>query len=136
MTRKSLGVLATISLALLLGTGSVFAQGLRKITADIPYAFSFGGKELPAGSYKFYLAADRKTVTVADAKNDKTLATALVVTSIAPSSATFQANVVLDVADQGYILSEVWIPGRDGVLISGYRTDIEHKHRTIKAKEP
>ncbi len=134
MTRKGLRFLAVISVGLLLSTASVYAQNVHSIVADIPYTFSFGGASLPAGSYRFNLSDDHKAVTVIDAKTGKSMANALVVTEIAEASTATDPHVTLDVSGENYSLSEVHFPGHGGVLISGYRTDIPHEHRVVKAK--
>jgi hypothetical protein len=41
-------------------------------------------------------------------------------------------KLVFDIAGGKYILSEVWMPGHDGYLITGYINDPAHRHFVAK----
>jgi hypothetical protein len=130
MTEK---ILATVCWALLIGAAPGYAQGVHKLTAEIPYPFSVSGQQLPAGQYNFQLAEDHRTVTVRSA-DGKTGVQGMIVTVISASSGSSERpRVVFDNSGGRHILAEIWMPGHDGFLISGFINDSEHQHGTIKA---
>ncbi len=131
MKRNYVAVLLTLG-AFLLGSALLYGQEVHKISVDIPNAFTASGTQLPAGRYEVTLnGVMHQTVTFrsADGKNS---ATAMISTAIAgdPDKPT-EGKLIFDVVGGKYILSEVWMPGHDGYLITGY-TNAAHKHSTAK----
>lgn len=86
-------------------------QGMR---LEVPYAFTFASKKLPAGTYTFTMAGSR--LTVASATTGP--ASASIISAInGPPELFREGSLVFDRADGSLILSEVWIPGVDGMLL-------------------
>jgi len=133
MRRNELRVIL-ILFALLIGTALVYGQEVHKLVADIPHAFTVSGTQLPAGRYEFDLSGATHRNVVVRSEDGKNNASGLIVTSIAAEPGRpADPRLVFDNFGGQYILAEVWLPGHDGFLISGFKNDSEHKHEAVKA---
>jgi hypothetical protein len=101
-----------------------------KLTVDFP--FMVEGKALPAGSYDFVRDETATAFRVTDGgKNSFYIP---VITRIAGprNEIPRDAYVVFDVVGGKTFLSEIWIPGDDGYLMS--TTKEKHEHKTVTVK--
>jgi hypothetical protein len=130
----ALGALVLGGAALLITASTARAavdEGVVK--ANIPFAFQVAGKTLPAGTYEIQIDRQELSVSVrSDPKGPSAMEN--IITSIAdpgPGLAA-EARVVFDLVGDNHILSEVWCPGADGVLV--FAAKGPHKHHTLHIK--
>jgi cytochrome c553 len=81
---------------------------------EIPYKFVVGAKVLPEGRYTFSVSNNR--VDVQSSNSGTAMGT--IITQISGRGDFLQGgSLVFDTTGGGHILSEVWMPGRDGQLL-------------------
>ncbi len=119
--------LALLSLCFVLA-GLAYGQTILK--ANIPFAFTAGGKVLPAGQYDVLTQPSGAPMRVRSA-DGKTAVLVTIVTRLAGAMHTTpkDSHLIFDKVGENYFLSEVWIPGVDGYLLSS--TAQQHEHRVI-----
>jgi hypothetical protein len=123
MRTKSMLLTAFLALA-------TIAYGQTTLSVNIPFAFTAGGKLLPAGQYEITTSAEDPIVRVFSTAK-KTEAFAKVLTRLAAAMHTTpqDAHLIFDKIGENYTLSEVWLPDTDGYLLSA--TNQKHEHRVI-----
>jgi cytochrome c5 len=92
-----------------------FGQPEPAMRLQVPYGFSVGSKAMPAGTYIFRMEDSMLKV-------QSETATAIALTRIiarlnGPEELIRDGSLVFDKSDAGLILSEVWIPGKDGLYL-------------------
>lgn len=126
-------VTVTASVLLLLISSLASAQIPTGVKANIEFSFYIpAGKLLPAGTYE-YKVTEGTTETTLYISNMKTGERFMVpiVTTISKKPAS-DAEIVFDKTGNSYYLSEVFIPGMDGLLVKG--APGRHTHEVVKAK--
>jgi hypothetical protein len=127
----------TLALGLvgLLALGSVYAvQGTPgALKAKIDFAFTAGGKVLPAGEYEF--RADESAPVFRIQGAGKTGDVVSIITRLTRElrQEPQTASLVFDVVGGKDILSEIWIPGVDGFLVQ--MTKGAHTHKVVKIEK-
>jgi mono/diheme cytochrome c family protein len=112
--RMTKATLATLVLSTFTAVNPASAQSGPGLRIDIPYTFTFSAKPLPAGIYTFTLAGSR--LNVASASIGQT--TQSIISEISGPAELFrEGSLVFDKTEAGLILSEVWIPGMEGLLM-------------------
>lgn len=81
----------------------------------IPYGFSVGPKAMPEGTYIFKLK--ERTLTVQSADGSATAMANVIAPLNGPGELIRDGSLVFDKSDAGLILSEVWMPGINGVYV-------------------
>jgi hypothetical protein len=110
---------------------NVFAAPELDMKANIPFSFEVGGRTLPPGMYEFSFDALADTVLVSGGVSG-TSAMALVMTRLAaiPHPADEDhPHIVFDMVGDKYILSELWHPYDEGILV--HATKGKHEHQII-----
>jgi hypothetical protein len=123
-----------LALTLLLGIsqGGAFAQSRVSGRAVIPFEFVAAGKTLPPGTYTFALSGDFSALTVQPANGQALRAS--VITRLGGPSEFRDLSFVFDTGDGGHVLSEVWLPGSEGVLV--HATPKGHSHEMVVGAAP
>lgn len=125
-------IMLALAIAGLMALGTVYAgqASAESIKANIEFAFSAGGKMLPAGEYVFQ-KDDAASVFRIQGKG-KTGDIVNIITSLTRDlhAEPQAASLVFDVVGNKYILSEIWIPGYDGYLVQA--TKGHHTHKVVK----
>jgi len=116
---KTWGVSARRLMAFILVTffavGVAFGQTRQSMRFEIPYEFTVGSKVLPAGTYTF--TVDKSQLRGESATGGGHF-TALIMTRLSgPAQFLRDGSLVFDKTDGGRVLSEVWMPGTDGLLL-------------------
>jgi hypothetical protein len=96
-----------------------FGQTGQAVRAEIPFEFTVNSKELPAGTYTFSVDEKFGRLTVQSATSEVLHAQILTRLS-GPAEFLRNGALVFDKTGGGHILSEVWIPGTDGILLRSY----------------
>jgi cytochrome c553 len=104
--------------------GPAFGQ-VQSMRSEIPYQFTFGSKVLPAGTYTFKV--NGMGLTALSANNGQF--TENIITWISgPAQFLRDGSLVFDKTDAGPVLSEVWMPGANGLLLhsvpKGHNRDV------------
>jgi len=131
MTMRKRLLAYTGLLVLTLGAVAGYAQRAR-VSVQIPFSFTAGGSELPAGSYR--IGTDPNNPSVLRIRNEAGDKSALctIITRLSASEST-KAQVVFDKIGEKRILSEVYLPGIDGYQLAG--TKGEHTHEKVSGEE-
>jgi mono/diheme cytochrome c family protein len=82
---------------------------------EIPYGFSVGSMAMPAGAYTFKL---EESILKVQSGTTTALALANIIARLnGPAELVRDGCLVFDKSDAGLVLSEVWIPGKEGVFV-------------------
>jgi cytochrome c553 len=81
---------------------------------DIPYRFNLGSKELPPGTYTF--SVDNFGLTLQSATGAR-FGSNIITWISGPSELLRDGSLVFDKTNGSHILSEVWMPGANGLLL-------------------
>ena len=116
---RTRGVVARRLMAFILVTffavGVAFGQVVKQgVWFEIPYEFTVGSKVLPAGTYTF--RADKSWLRVQPATSGA-FSVHIITRLSGPAELLRDGSLVFDKTDGGRILSEVWMPGADGLLV-------------------
>jgi mono/diheme cytochrome c family protein len=103
----TLGMLFCVSLA--------FGEAGHGLAFDIPYEFTFGSKVLPAGAYTFY--EDGSMLAVKPPSGGGMFRQMIISRLGGPVEFLQDGALVFDKANGKHVLSEVWMPWTDGLLI-------------------
>lgn len=122
--------LAVVALALM-AVMPAFAADV--VIANVPFAFKAGAKSLPAGEYEFVLHPNDEIVAVSSTTNPKGPSSMVGVLTMLASPTSGDARVVFDKVGGQYILSEVWQPEGEGILVQA--TKGRHEHHVLKARK-
>jgi len=94
-------------------TVSIQAQGVR---VGIPYPFTVGTTTLPAGTYLINFSATTSMVAVQSPAGHQI--TQLIISRLSgPSEFLQEGSLVFEKTENSRILSEIWMPGTDGLLL-------------------
>ena len=116
------GRLMAFILVTFFAVGPAFGQQ-STMRLEIPYEFTFGSKVLPAGTYTF--SVDNSSLRVQSASSRATFTALVLVRLGGPAEFLRDGSLVFDKTDGGRILSEVWMPGTEGILL--HRTPKNHR---------
>jgi mono/diheme cytochrome c family protein len=105
--------LATLVFAALSAVHPAVAQSQPGMRINVPYAFTFTTKEMPAGTYIFTL---NKTKLFMESVSGARIGSNVVTTMNGPAVIVRDGSLVFDKTGS-HILSEVWFPGSTGVLL-------------------
>jgi mono/diheme cytochrome c family protein len=132
---KTWGVMARRLMAFILVTfftvGLAFGQTGQAMRFEIPYEFTVGSKVLPAGTYTF--SVDHSSLRVQSSTSKVTSMTPIMVRLSGPAEFLRDGSLVFDKTDGGPILSEVWMPETDGMLL--HRTPKNHRRDFLLASD-
>jgi hypothetical protein len=111
MKRNLIGTLSLVVLSLLLNATGAYAEAFAK--ADVPFAFTVGSQQLPAGRY-IVSSDDLASITIRSADTG-----ASVMSLVRAESPNKQApKLVFHHLGNQYLLAEVWgAEGRAGMIV-------------------
>jgi cytochrome c5 len=97
-----------------LAVGLAFGQVGQRTRFEIPYEFTVGSKVLPPGTYTF--SVDNFGLRMESATGGAYRA--IIKARLGGPTELFRdGSLVFDTTGGGHILSEVWMPGTDGILL-------------------
>jgi hypothetical protein len=111
-----------------IGVAIAYAQGSG---AAIGFPFVAGGKEMAAGKYSVEVTP-AGPVMISGPGGARVILP--VITSLGRHDRDTDAEFVFDKVDGKTVLSEIWIPGRDGLLVLA--TKGPHEHAVVGGSNP
>ena len=108
MKRTMFGALMTLIVAFTVAVPVVHAQSSIIMTANVPFAFSVGQSQLPAGSYAVREINDRATLIQSKDGHDKVLG----LYNPAGPSKSDETKLVFDKVGDHYFLTQIWTSAR------------------------
>ncbi len=124
------GLLVVVLLGLTMLAGATLCYADEAATVNIPFKFTVGKTVLEPGKYELMMADDvSAALTLTPARGAATL-TPYITRLAAPEPPLKEPRFVFDKVGDEYILSEIWLPDRDGFLIHDTRQP--HSHRAVK----
>jgi hypothetical protein len=120
--------IVALVIASLAGVASASAQGL---SANVPFAFVAGGKDMPAGKYSVEIMPNGP-ITLVGPGSDRIMMSAI--TQLGRHDRDADPEFVFDKLNGKLLLSEIWAPGRDGLLVLATATP--HEHAVIGGSNP
>lgn len=109
MKKKTLNIFASLSLLLVVTAATAMAQGTVESTkVAIPFAFSVGNEQLPAG--KYVISKNGNTLLIRNTNGKGSVAT-LPAQTVANDGQAAIGRLVFNRYNDQYFLSEIWIPG-------------------------
>jgi cytochrome c553 len=121
--------LTVISFLALLAVASVHGQTGAALRASVPFDFEVGGKSVPAGTYQLRLRLGEGAVVMSGAKaGDMRLP---IISRLGTGTLFTDATLIFDTFEGHHALSEVWVPGEEGVLVKV--TPKGHAHEKVIA---
>ena len=123
-----LRVLMVVVALVVAGSGLAYAQ---PIDVKVGFAFTVGTKELPAGTYTIEKPAPNVVVIRGAGGVSVNMAE---LTQLGRHDKDKDAELVFDKIGGKFLLSEIWIPGKDGMLILA--TKEAHEHAVVGGSNP
>jgi hypothetical protein len=126
--------ITAIAFTILLAATFGSAQS-QKVSSKIPFEFTAAGKVLPAGQYEVKYDAERSLVIIKSSEKGPVV-NMPILTMLAGAMHTTpnDSHIVFDKIGNKYFLSEIWIPGMDGIdLLS---TKEKHEHEIVNVPVP
>jgi hypothetical protein len=130
MVRTTLGV-SVLVLTVLFAAVTLYAQVAVAQGVNVPFQFSLAEKAFPASTYYFRCQNANDFVEVLG-KGKNLLTRVRVITRLAPSPGAKSdgtVRLVFDRVGEDHFLSEIWIPGMDGLLLRA--TSERHSHDMV-----
>ena len=126
--RASVAVVALVAAFVL---GGAIAQAQQVVTAEIGFPFTAGGKEMAAGKYSFEVTAAGPVVVRGPSGTSGLMP---VITTLGRHDLDKDPEFVFDKIDGKLFLSEIWVPGKDGLLVLA--TKGPHGHAVVGGSNP
>ena len=111
--------------------GGAIAQAQQVVTAEIGFAFTAGGKEMAAGKYTFEVTPAGPVVVRGPGGTSGLMP---VITTLGRHDMDKDPEFVFDKIDGKMFLSEIWVPGKDGLLVLA--TTGPHAHAVVGGSNP
>jgi hypothetical protein len=129
LKRRVIVTAAALVVAFIMGGAMAYAQGA---VAEIGFPFTAAGKEMPAGKYSVNVAANFQEVQLT--APDRSRVIMAVLTVLGRHDKDTDPEFVFDKVDGKLVLSEVWLPGQDGLLLVA--TKGPHSHAVVGGSNP
>lgn len=104
------------------------------VIAKIPFAFSIGKTNLPAGKYTFTVVNPSSDRRVLEIRNTESHATAMVLTNNVNGILADNAKLVFERYDDQYFFTQAQLPG-DATSLAAIRSKSERKHMLANAEK-
>lgn len=122
--------LAVLAVAWLAFAGPANAQTTARVRLD--FEFTAGTTVMQPGDYDFEASPGMVTVRAAAPRGKSIMVP--VVTLLGRHDADADPELIFDKLAGKLVLSELWLPGRDGYLLA--HTTENHEHRVIGGSQP
>ncbi len=128
MKRRVFLILVALVVVFVMGGATAYAQS---ISAEIGFPFVAGGKDMPAGKYSFEVT---KAGPVMLTGPGSARAVMPIITTLGRHDQDPDSEFVFDKIDGKSVLSEIWMPRRDGLLVLA--TKGPHEHTVLGGSNP
>ena len=108
MKRNVFGALMTLIVAFAIAVPVVHAQSQKMLTANVPFAFSIDGKQLPAGAYEVRDVGARATMIETKDGHNRVIG----IYQYAGPSKADETKLVFNKVGNHYFLAEIWSSAR------------------------
>ena len=119
-----------VALVVAFAAGSTMAYA-QKFTAEIGFPFVAGGKDMAAGKYTVEVASTNATVLF---RGPTDVAYLPIITALGRHDLDKDPEFVFDKIGGKFMLSEIWVPGKDGYLVLA--TKSPHEHAVVGGSNP
>jgi len=130
MKRRVFLTAVALVVAFVVGGAMAYAQNL---SAEIGFPFVAGGKEMAAGKYTVRVTEDRERMAVLMGPGGLQVIMP-VITTLGRHDKDPDAEFVFDKIDGKAVLSEVWMPSKDGLLLVASKG--RHEHAVVGGSNP
>jgi hypothetical protein len=131
MSRRVILTLVALLTAFQLSGALGYAQSSRKITAEIGFPFVAGDKDMPAGKYVMEVTAAGPVMVLGPGGIRAVLP---VITTLGRHDQDPDSEFVFDKVNGKSVLSEIWMPKQDGLLLLA--TKAPHEHAVLGGSNP
>jgi hypothetical protein len=111
---------------------AAFAAGSKWDVVKVPFKFEAGDAAHPSGEYTIIQNNNGADTTI-ELRGGGAQFELQVVTRLAPEGKIDVAKLVFDRTGDRHVLSEVWLPGQDGFLVTA--TKGEHTHDVVRTEK-
>jgi hypothetical protein len=130
MKRRVFLTAVALVVAFVVGGAMAYAQN---VTAEIGFPFVAGGKEMASGKYTVRVTEDRDRMVVLMGPGGLQVILP-VITTLGRHDKDPDAEFVFDKIDGKAVLSEVWMPSKDGLLLVASKG--RHEHAVVGGSNP
>ena len=116
MKRQAYTMIAALAFVMLIPCSTVRAQVANRTMAQIPFAFSVGDRQLPAGRYDVSVLNPGESIKIIRFRNDDGTAVALVTMRGISGDTADHSKLVFHRYGSQYFLSQLWTAGNDAGL--------------------
>jgi cytochrome c5 len=116
--------LMAFNIVTFLAVGLAFGQTGQVVHIGIPYEFTFASKVLPAGTYAF---SETPYGLQVQSATGETFTAHILSRLGGPTEFLRDGALVFDKTGGGHILTEAWMPGRDGILLQSTPKNYPHE---------
>lgn len=99
------------------------------VSVNIDFPFVAAGKDMPAGTYFVEVTGAEEGGRVIVRGSGHSSGPMSVITQLARHDKDAEPEIVFDKLGNRYLLSEIWIPGKDGLCLLA--TNIPHQHAVV-----
>jgi len=124
-------VLVTIVALVLVSLAGAAMASAQTVSANIPFSFVAGGKDMPAGKYNIEITSGGPVTLVGPGTGSIVMS---VITLLGRHDKDMDPEFVFDKVGGKLLLSEIWGPGMDGVLVLA--TSGPHQHAVLGGSNP
>jgi hypothetical protein len=128
MQRRVFVTVAALVAAFVMGGAMAYAQ---TAAAEFPFAFVAGGKEMTAGKYTVEVTTAGPVLLRGQSGASGMMP---VITTLGRHDKDSDPEFVFDKIDGKLVLSEIWMPGKDGFLVLA--TKGPHEHAVLGGSSP
>src|SRR5215469_14708894 len=111
MKRQAYTMIGALAFAMLITCSTARAQVATRTSAQIPFAFSVGNRQLPAGSYTVTVINPAESIKVLQFRNADGTAMALVTMRGISGDTAKHSQLVFHRYGSQYFLSQLWTAG-------------------------
>ena len=128
MKERVFVTIVALLVACVMSGGMASAQG---ISAEIGFPFVAGGKEMPAGKYSVEVTTNGQVMLTGPDRRGIFMP---VITRLGRHDKDPDAEFVFDKIEGKPVLSEIWLPAKDGYLVLA--TKGPHEHAVVGGSNP
>jgi hypothetical protein len=131
MNRRVFLSLVAVAMIFQLGGGLAQAQSSQRVTAQIAFPFVAGDKDMPAGKYVVEVSNAGPVMLTGPGGIRAVLS---IITTLGRHDQDPDSEFIFDKVNGKSVLSEIWLPKKDGLLLLA--TKGPHEHAVLGGSNP